>query len=203
MRKSKVNTSINDNTNSIPKGNDNDKRKDRDNGRANGKQKDKQKDKPMDMSKHLPHWINNTELRKLGGRYIGVIARVIEQIVHNRYAAQKQKQPVIIFVDGYRLIPNIGMRRELIGRFGEETDTWSGQTLVVSCQRAETVDSSTGVVREKWTKHLTFAGDRALEVTTPDWVNDDVVLSDEVEPIGMRDEDELEHEGHSGPGRRG
>ena len=60
----------------------------------------------------------------MGGSYEGTIAAVVEEEVRNRFTTQREIQPVIVFTDGYRIVPNIGMRRALVGSFGAETDTW-------------------------------------------------------------------------------
>jgi hypothetical protein len=134
----------------------------------------------MDMSRHLPRWINNTELQRLGGRYEGTVARVIEQDVYNRYSPKsgKQPEPVIVFADGYRLVPNITMRRLLVEKFGPDTDAWGGQNLIVVCRTLGGRD----------TKHLLFPDDGR-----PAWVTEHEG-DDFTDAIGARDADDVEVE---------
>ena len=35
------------------------------------------------MSRHLKQWINDAELRRRGGRYVGVVVAVVEEVVRN------------------------------------------------------------------------------------------------------------------------
>jgi hypothetical protein len=37
----------------------------------------------VDMSRHLKQWINDAELRRRGGRYVGVVVAVVEEVVRN------------------------------------------------------------------------------------------------------------------------
>jgi hypothetical protein len=37
-------------------------------------------------------------------------------MVNNHFKGEKQPEPVIVFTDGYRLVPNIAMRRLLMKR---------------------------------------------------------------------------------------
>lgn len=155
----------------------------------------------MDMSKFVPRWINNTELRRLGGRYQGFIERVIVQEVHNRFARKhrslrsetaagddgvtyKQPEPVIVFEDGYRLVPNIGMRRMLMERFGTDSDSWVGQPLIVVCR----IDGA-----GRLTKHVLFPDERE-ESKEPPWTIQHV--TDFSDPIGAHDDDSVDAEGH-------
>ncbi len=146
----------------------------------------------MDMSRHVPCWINNPELQRLGGRYEGTIARVIEQVVHNRFRpkAEKQPEPVIVFADAYRLVPNITMRRLLMERFGPETDAWVGERLVVVCRSAG----------GRETKHLLFP-DNARDIDEqPAWVTEHE--EDVSDAIGAHDADDIEDEARPRVSRR-
>ena len=86
----------------------------------------------MDMSRHLPRWLNETTLRDLGDTYEGRIADVREEKIRNKFRLQKALEPVIHFEDGFKLCPNIGQRRALISFWGAETSAWIGRRLVVS-----------------------------------------------------------------------
>jgi hypothetical protein len=106
----------------------------------------------MDMRRHLRPWLNDAALARLGGVFDGVIASVVEEVVRNRFSAQRETQPVLVFADGHRLIPNYGMRAALIEIFGAETDGWIGRRVRVVRVRRESVDRTTGEVRERFVK---------------------------------------------------
>ena len=81
----------------------------------------------MDMRRHLKSWLTIPTLRERGGTYDGTIASVREEEVRNAYKQARELQPVIAFEDGARVIPNIGMRRELVAHYGPDTDHWVGR----------------------------------------------------------------------------
>jgi len=83
----------------------------------------------VDMKRHLKRWLNISNLQGMGGSYEGIIVDVIEEKVRNPFAKETQRHPVIEFSDGWRIVPNIGMRRDLIDGYGCETDTWVGRRL--------------------------------------------------------------------------
>ena len=68
--------------------------------------------------------------------------------VRNPFTAEVVDEPVIVFADGLRLVPNISMRRDLMAAFGDETDNWLGREITVRLQ--EVVSKRTGEVR--WVK---------------------------------------------------
>ena len=105
------------------------------------------------MRRHLKRWLDNSELLKTGGSYDGIIADVVEETVRNRYTAQRQIEPVIVFTDGWRLIPNIGMRRALVEMLGEETDDWVGVRIRVFLRRVVPKNGD-GETREKYNKFV-------------------------------------------------
>lgn len=105
------------------------------------------------MTRHLKRWLNDAALEGRGGTYQGVIGSVTEEVVRNRFSAQRELQPVIGFTDGWRLIPNLGMRRALIEILGAESDNWIGRTLTVTRRQVDRIDKSTGLVRgRQWVK---------------------------------------------------
>jgi hypothetical protein len=106
----------------------------------------------MDMRRHVATWINDALLVRLGGSYEGVISGVVEQLVRNRYTAQRERHPVIEFNDGHRLVPNTGMRRALIEMFGPHTEHWCGRKIVVTRRQVERTNSDTGKVTAAWEK---------------------------------------------------
>lgn len=110
----------------------------------------------MDMSKHVPRKINNTVLAAMGGRYEGTILNVVERQVRNPYTGQKGTEPEIVFTDGHCLIPNLTMRRDLIARWGTDTDRWIGQVVVIVLVPHRSLDESTGITREVFHKHVEF-----------------------------------------------
>ena len=103
------------------------------------------------MRRHLKRRLNNGELLKMGGSYEGSIAEVVEETVRNPFTTQQEVVPTIVFVDGWRLIPNIGMRRALVEMLGEETDHWVGRHIVISI-RLVARQSANGETRERYEK---------------------------------------------------
>ena len=65
----------------------------------------------------------------MGGSYEGIIVDVIEAEMRNPFTTEDELLPVIVFSDGWRIVPNIGMRRDLVDGYGRETDTWAGQRI--------------------------------------------------------------------------
>ena len=83
----------------------------------------------MDMRQHLKRWLANSDLQGMGGSYEGIIVDVIEEKVRNPFKAKHELNPVIVVLDGWRIVPNIGMRRDLVAHYGPETDTWEGRCI--------------------------------------------------------------------------
>jgi hypothetical protein len=108
----------------------------------------------FDMSRHIPRWLNDSELQRLDDRYEGIISAVHLQELRNRFTYVKNLQPVIVFEDGYQVVPNLSMRRALIEFWGDDTDDYIGRRLIVYRNRVERVDRKTGEVREKWEKRV-------------------------------------------------
>lgn len=108
----------------------------------------------VDMTRHLRRWLNDTALRKFGGTYEGIIADVVEEPIRNRFTWVKQTEPVIVFEDGWRVIPNITMRKTLIEFWGANTEDWIGQRLEVFRHRIEFHDPETGVLKDRWEKRV-------------------------------------------------
>jgi hypothetical protein len=67
----------------------------------------------------------------MGGSYEGTISAVFEEEMRNRFTTQRAMQPVILFTDGYRIVPNIGMRRTVVESYGAETDRWVDKRIQV------------------------------------------------------------------------
>lgn len=116
----------------------------------------------MDMNRHLRRWLNDRTLRELGDAYDGVIASVSEEMIRNRFTAEKKLEPVITFEDGWRLLPNISQRRALIQFFGADTGEWVGQRVVVYRHRVTQTDQETGAVRDSWEKRVRLPAQVAL-----------------------------------------
>jgi len=108
----------------------------------------------MDMTRHLRRWLNENALREMGDTYEGRISDVVEERIRNRFTAQKSLEPVIVFDDGWRLIPNITQRRALVEFWGADTSDWVGRRLVVFRHREERPDDATGLVKVKWEKRV-------------------------------------------------
>ena len=97
------------------------------------------------MRTTLPRWLKNDVLEERGGSYTGTFEDVALRQVRNPYTTEVVDEPVITFTDGYKLVPNIGMRRDLMAAFGHEADDWRGREITVKLQ--EVVSKSTGDVR--------------------------------------------------------
>jgi hypothetical protein len=107
----------------------------------------------MDMSRHLRRWLNDAELaRREHGAYEGTIADVVEEVVRNPYTTRQEEVPVVVFADGWRLVPNFGMRAQLVAMFGAETDAWRGKRIRVFRRRTERTNKTTGETREVFVK---------------------------------------------------
>jgi hypothetical protein len=119
------------------------------------------------MSRHLRKWLNDAALVALGGEYEGVIASVSEERIRNRFTAQTQLEPVIAFEDGFRLVPNLTMRRALAEALGDETDHWIGQRVRVWRRTTETVNRTTGEVRRVQVKTVELLDAPARVVPHP------------------------------------
>ena len=83
------------------------------------------------MRRHLKRSLNDADLRNMGGSYEGTISAVVEEEMRNRFTTQRTVQPVIVFTDGYRIVPNIGMQRTLVESYGAETDSWVDKRIRV------------------------------------------------------------------------
>jgi hypothetical protein len=109
----------------------------------------------MDMRKHLRKWLNERALRdEFAGVYEGQIDDVFEQEIRNRFTADREIQPVIRFVDGWSLIPNVTQKRSLCAMYGPETDEWIGRRLEVYLHKIERADASTGLVKVRFEKRV-------------------------------------------------
>ena len=109
----------------------------------------------MDMTRHLRRWLNDKALSEnFDGEYEGRISEVTEEMIRNRFKGQKQLEPVIIFEDGWRLLPNINQRRALIEFFGPQTDEWIGHKLCVFRHCTEKIDEATGQSKQTWEKRV-------------------------------------------------
>ena len=102
----------------------------------------------MDMRETLPRWLTNEALEERGGSYRGTVVSVAMRQVRNKFTTEDVDEPVITFMDGYKLIPNVGMRRHLMAALGHETDEWCGREITVRLR--EVVSKSTG--ERRWVK---------------------------------------------------
>ena len=100
------------------------------------------------MRTTLPKWLTNEELEERGGSYTGTVENVALRQVRNKFTAEDVDEPVITFTDGYKLVPNIGMRRDLMAKFGHETGEWCDREITVRLRAV--VSKRTGEVR--WVK---------------------------------------------------
>ena len=83
----------------------------------------------MDMRQHINRGMTNGDLEQMDGAYAGVIADVVLEEMRNKYTAKYEKNPVIVFEDGWRLVLNFGIRRDLIDSLGSESDNWIGASI--------------------------------------------------------------------------
>jgi hypothetical protein len=121
----------------------------------------------MDMRKHVPRWLNSAALATMDDRFEGEIVDVREQQIRNRFTTERQLEPVIYFPDGWRLIPNIGMRKELVQLLGPETNTWKGHRLVVYQAPIERTNKATGEVTVAYEKRVMLAEEEAELLVLP------------------------------------
>lgn len=98
----------------------------------------------MDMTKFLKRYLNNAALEQMDDRFEDVIDDVVEEVIRNPYNGNKQPEPVLVFMSNWRLIPNVAMRRALIGFFGEDSADWIGRRVVVYRRPVQRVDAKTG-----------------------------------------------------------
>lgn len=110
----------------------------------------------MDMSRHLKKWLNDQALRELGDVFDGRIVDVVEETIRNRYTAQKTLEPVIVFEDGWRLIPNLTQRTVLVKLFGSDSEDWIGRRVRIFRFAKEHTDKSTGLVKITYEKRVTL-----------------------------------------------
>jgi hypothetical protein len=109
----------------------------------------------MDMTRHLRRWLNDKALSEnFGDSYEGRIAEVTEEVIRNRFKGTKQLEPVVVFEDGWRLLPNINQRRALIEFFGPETEEWRGRRLVVFRHSIQKINPETGLVKQTFEKRV-------------------------------------------------
>ena len=108
----------------------------------------------MDMRRHLIRLITLSVLEEMGDRYEGVIAEVIEEPVRNKFKGTKNLEPVIVFGDGWRYVPNIAARRALIGFWGSETDDWIGRRLIVFRTPMQRKDAKSETTITRWEKRV-------------------------------------------------
>ena len=89
------------------------------------------------MRTTLPQWLKIDVLEKRGGSYTGTIESVAVRQMRNPFTTEAVDEPVVTFADGYKLVPNIGMRRDLMAKFGHETDDWCGRRNIQAHKRAK------------------------------------------------------------------
>lgn len=97
------------------------------------------------MRTTLPQWLKNEALKERGGTYTGTVESVALRQIRNPFTTEIVDEPVITFTDGYKLVPNIGMRRDLIAMFGHETNDWCGREITIMLK--EVVSKRSGEVR--------------------------------------------------------
>lgn len=83
------------------------------------------------MRRHLKRRMTNGDLEQMGGSYEGVIVEVVLEKMRNPFTTKSEVNPVVSFEDGWRIVPNIGMRRALTENLGPDTDGWIGRQIRV------------------------------------------------------------------------
>jgi len=84
------------------------------------------------MRRHTHRYLNATSLREhFNEVYDGRIDAVTEELIHDQWAGENHREPVITFTDGWRLIPNINQRKALMALFGFDTEEWLGKVITV------------------------------------------------------------------------
>jgi hypothetical protein len=115
------------------------------------------------MRRHLRRRINDTELSRHGDTYDGVLTAVTEENVRNRFTAQREVVPVLVFADGWTWIPNMSARTALVEMFGHDTDAWIGRRIRIFRRRVEQVDRATGEVKLRFVKAVMLPDTSAAE----------------------------------------
>jgi hypothetical protein len=110
----------------------------------------------MDMTRFLKHLLNNRELARMGGRYEGRIAGVTAEFMRNKFKGTTGEEPVILFEDGWRLVPNYSMRQALIQTFGEESNEWIGRSIIVYLHKVEKTNVQAGEIAGRWVRRIMF-----------------------------------------------
>lgn len=106
----------------------------------------------MDMRSKLGEWLTGDSLHALGDRYDGVVERVEDQQIRNKFTTKLAAQTVMVFQDGKQLVLNRKMIQILIGRWGATSEDWIGQQLAVACRPSERRDAKTGA--PMWERYL-------------------------------------------------
>ena len=94
------------------------------------------------MRKHLKRNMNNSDLEQMDGSYEGVIVEVTLEEMWNRHRGKREEHPIITFEDGWRIVPNIGMRRDLVDGFGPESEDWIGSRVRIFLRPMARKDTS-------------------------------------------------------------
>lgn len=110
----------------------------------------------MDMTRFLKHLLNDRELARMGGRYEGRIVGVTVESMRNKFRFTTGEEPVIVFEDGWRLVPNYGMRLALIQTFGDESDGWIGRSIIVYRHKVEKTNAQVGEIAGRWVRRIMF-----------------------------------------------
>ena len=99
-----------------------------------GQDKARQGQGQVDMRKTLRRWLTVKVLNAHGGAYTGTVKNVAEEQIRNPFTMKMVDRPVITFTDGYRIVPNDGMKEALIDAFGYESDNWRGRQITIRLQ---------------------------------------------------------------------
>jgi hypothetical protein len=122
-----------------------------------------------DMTRHLKPWLTLKALASMGGDFEGVIASVTDETLRNPFTAQRTLEPVVMFLDGHRLVLNKSMLQACIGWWGKESNDWIGRRVRIYQRRSETTNQQGGT-RTRWQRAIACEDHHArvlLRASTP------------------------------------
>jgi len=146
------------------------------------------------MTRYLKKWLTDKALEEQhDSEYEGVVAQVSEEMIRNRFTAQRETLPVVTFDDGWRLVLNKTFLQKFITWFGADSDNWVGRRVRVYRRQAELTNAK-GVTRTKWVRdvvcedHLARAPVPRAVVAAPTWTTeaDDAFEVESFEPKQRR-----------------
>ena len=120
-----------------------------------------------DMTRYRKKWLTDGELEKIGGEFEGVVESVTEELIRNKFKAQRSREPVVGFDQGgYRLVLNATLLDKFIRWFGAESDDWIGRRVRIYRRLVE-VRNSKGELRSRWQRDAVCEDVHARAVVRP------------------------------------